>query len=90
MRIMGVVETEHQGMFLEGGLHDSSLDAFSTAVNEADLGQSCVLGGVHVFGDDRGNISWMERVEIERRLDGDSVGHEFSLRPHPVSCLPAP
>ena len=80
MGIVGVIETEHQGMFLEGGLHDSSLDAFSTAVNKADLGQSCVLGGVHVFGDHRGNVSWVERVEIERGLDGDSVGHRLSLR----------
>jgi hypothetical protein len=32
----------------------------------------------------------MERVEIERRLDGDSVGHEFSLDLQPASCLLSP
>ena len=51
MGIVGVIETEHQGMFLEGGLHDGSLDAFSTAVDKPNLGQSCVVGGVYVFGD---------------------------------------
>ena len=90
MRIVGVVETEDQGMFLERGLHDGSLNTLSAAVNEADLGQSCVVGGVHIFGDDGRNISWMERMEIERRLDWDSVGHEFSLCSHPASCLLSP
>jgi hypothetical protein len=64
MRIVGVVETEHQGVFLEDGLDDGSLDAFSAAVNEADLGQSCFVGGVHIFGDNRGNLSGLERVQI--------------------------
>jgi hypothetical protein len=45
---------------------------------------------VQVFGNHRGNVSWVERVEIERGLDGDSVGHRFRLRPHPVSCLLSP
>jgi hypothetical protein len=51
MRIVGVVETEHEGVFLEGGLHNGSLDAFSAAVDKADLGQSCFVGGAHIFGD---------------------------------------
>jgi len=51
MRIVGVVETEHQWVFLEDGLDDGSLDAFSASVNEADLGQACLVGGIHIFGD---------------------------------------
>jgi hypothetical protein len=51
MGIVGVVETEHEGVFLEGGLHNGSLDAFSAAVDKADLGQSCFVGGAHIFGD---------------------------------------
>ena len=62
-------------MPLERLLHDASLDALAAAVNQPDLTQSSVVRRSDVFLDDRRDVAWRERVQIEVVFDWDAVGH---------------
>src|SRR5215471_16275496 len=67
---VGVVpEFDDQRMALEERLHDAALDAASSAVNQANGGESGLVGGVKVVVDDGWNIGRGEGVQVE--LGGD-------------------
>jgi hypothetical protein len=51
-------------------MHDAALDAFPTAVNQADFGEPGLVCGVNVVGHDRLHVTRMEGVEIEGVFDG--------------------
>jgi hypothetical protein len=78
-----VLELEHERVALEGGLHTSALHASPAAVNQSHFAQACRVRGVHVVFDDRGEVTRMERVQIERGFDGDNHGC-----PRPAAMIP--
>ena len=73
VRFRGVPELGDQRMPFQHLLHDASLHALAAAVDQPDLAQSRLVCGVHVFLDDRRNVTRRERVQVEVSLDGDVV-----------------
>ena len=70
-----VPEFEHPRMPVERGLHDSPLHAAAPPVNQPHDVEAGLGGRVNVLGDDRRNVPWGERVEIDLAFDRDALGH---------------
>jgi len=71
----GIPEFGDEGMPLERLLNDASLNALAAAVNQPDLTQSGVVRRGDVLLDDRCDVAWRERVQVEVVFDWDAVGH---------------
>lgn len=71
----GVPEFPDEGMVLEDLLHDTALHAFSAAVNEPHLAEPCRMSGGHILLDDRCDVSWRERVQIQRGFHRQVMNH---------------
>ena len=69
-----IPERRDEVVALEDGLDDAALNASTTAVDEADLGQAPVACRPQILVDDRRDVPRGERVKIEFRVDGDDVG----------------
>ena len=75
MGLRRVPELLDERMSLDCLLDDAALDALATAVNQADLAKPCLVRDGEVFGDNRGDVPGGERMQIQRALDRDLVGH---------------
>jgi hypothetical protein len=75
MCVGGVPELLDERMPLESLLDDPALDPLAAPVNQADLAQPGLVRRLHVLLDHRSDVTRRERMEIERSLDRDSVGH---------------
>jgi hypothetical protein len=72
----GVVpELGDQRVPFQPALDHAPLHAAPAAVNQTHMSQSGGVGGRDVFVDDRCDVAWCERVQIQFRLDRDFVGH---------------
>lgn len=71
MRGRIVEEFEHEGMALQGLLHDPALHPRSTAMHEPHFAQALRVCLVEVLFDDRRDVARSERVEVDLPLDGD-------------------
>jgi hypothetical protein len=58
----------------EQSLDRRALGAGTAPVDQADLAKTPRVGRVQVVVDHRADVSWRERVEVERILDGDLDG----------------
>src|ERR1044072_3691788 len=96
MRFRRIPELDDERMAVERLLHDAALDALAAAVNETNLAQALLPGGVHVLLDDRLAVPRREGVEGERVLDGTAVRHgavwvarrTFFMPPRPEKSPP--
>lgn len=75
-----------QGMPREDGLHDLPLDPDPAAVDQPHLDESPGLRGFQIVGDDRGDVSRRERVQVQRILDRDADGLLVYSRGPPSTC----
>ena len=62
-------------MLLERGLDDSALHPPASAVDEPNLAKARRVRCAHVLLDHRRHVPRMKGVEIDLRLDGDSMRH---------------
>lgn len=76
-----VVELQHVAVLPQHRLDDLPLDADSPAVDDPDLSKSFSNGLIEVFLDDGLDLAGLERVEVDRVLDGEVVGR-FGHREH--------
>ena len=65
MRLGSIPELADQWVVFERLLHDSSLDAPPSTVNEADLAQPGVVGGANVLLDNRRDVAGGKRVQVQ-------------------------
>jgi hypothetical protein len=67
---------------------DLALDADAAAVNQADLPEAAGVRRVEVFGDDRGDVTRREGVQVEGVLDRDAngLGVVYSRGPCSTCC----
>src|SRR5262245_14735784 len=63
-------------MRLERGLDDAALNAAPASVNQPDNFESRVDRSAQVFVRDRLHVTRCERMEVQRRLDRNPMGHE--------------
>ena len=72
----------------EDRLHDLPLDADAAAMDQPHLGEPSGMSGVEILGNDRGDVTRSEGVQIERILDGDADGLVVSCysRGPPSTC----
>jgi hypothetical protein len=75
-----------QRMAREHGLHDLPLHPDPPAVDEPHLDESPGLGGFEIVGDDRGDVSRREGVQVQRILDRDADGLLVYSRGPPSTC----
>lgn len=54
--------------------HDGALNACSASVDESQFPESRCMRFRHILLDDRWDVGRCERVEVQRRFDGDSKG----------------
>ena len=71
--LVRVPELRDERMLLERSLHQTALDAFAAAMNEADLAQTGSVGRGHVFDDHRNDVTGVKGVQVERGLDRNLV-----------------
>lgn len=67
------MERRDEGMPIENRLDPATLDARAASVNQPDFPQTRRVGRVNVLLDDRRDVPRMERVEVERVVDGHAV-----------------
>lgn len=72
MRCRIVEKLQHEGVPLEGLLHDATLHAHSAAMNDPHFTKSCRMRLVDVLFDDRGDIARREGMQVELAFNGDS------------------
>src|SRR5688572_7355856 len=70
-----VPELRDERVPLQGGLDDASLDALAPSMNEPYSTQPCRVRRRYVLLHNRGNVSWVERVEVQLRLNRKTVDH---------------
>ena len=71
VRLRRVPELHDQRVVFERLLDDGALHALAAAVNQPHLAQARFMCGVHVFDDDRRDVAWRERMQVERVFDRD-------------------
>ena len=71
----GIPEFGDERMPLERLLNDASLNALAAAVNQPDLTKTSFMCRRDVLLDDRCDVAWRERVQVEMVFDGDAVSH---------------
>ncbi len=71
----GIPELGDEWMTLERLLNDASLNALAAAVNQPDLTKTSFMCRRDVLLDDRCDVAWRERVQVEVVFDGDAVSH---------------
>lgn len=84
-RVRVVPELGHQRVVLEHGLDDPALDPSAAAVDQSKFAKTGFVCGPEVLLDHGGDIARGERVEIELRLDRNSMGHQASRTPRQQS-----
>ena len=67
-------EAGDERMAGEDRLHDLPLDADAAAMDQPHLDEPSGVSGVEILGDDRGDVTRREGVQVERILDGDADG----------------
>ena len=67
-------EAGDERMAGEDRLHDLALDADATAMDQPHFGEPSGVSGLEILGDDRGDVTRREGVQVERILDGDADG----------------
>lgn len=73
--LRGVPELHDVRVSFECLLYQPALHPVAAAVDEPDLAQPCIDGGADVLVYHRHDVTGAERMEIEHRLDRDSVDH---------------
>jgi hypothetical protein len=73
MRLRRIPERDDQRVFFQRSLHDPSLHALATAVDQPNLTKTRLPRGLQIFVDDRGDISRKKWMEIDRVFDGNAV-----------------
>jgi len=64
-------------MSIEHRLDETSLHTSASAVDQPDLAEPGVMGGPQVLVDDRSDVGWCERMQVQRSLDRHA--HGFGL-----------
>ncbi len=73
MGLGGVMECFDERMIPEDLVHPHALDADPSSVNEPDFAQTGLVRRPHVLVDDRRDIAWQERVQVERVFDWNAM-----------------
>jgi hypothetical protein len=71
----GIPEFGDEWMPLERLLNDAPLNAFAAAMNQPHFTKSRLVRRCDVLLDDRGDVAWRERVQVQVVFDRDAVGH---------------
>ena len=71
VRLRGVPEFHDERMVLERVLNDAALHPFAASMNQSHFAQARFVRGRDVLLDDRRDVTWRERVEIDRVFDGN-------------------
>jgi len=71
MRRRVVKKFHDQRVAFEHLLHDGALHAAAPSVNQTDFAEAGGLCLDEVLFDDRGDVWWRERMQIEHSFDGD-------------------
>ena len=79
MSLGRIPEFDDVRMLLERRLHDAALNALAAAVNQPHFLQSNLVCRVDIFLDDRWNVPWRERVEVDGVFYRDVVHFSFQL-----------
>ena len=70
----------------EDALDDPSLNADSSAVDQAHLGESLGMGGIEILSDDGRHVARREGVDVQRILDRDADRLVGYSRGPPSTC----
>ena len=77
-------------MTVEGRLDDASLHSASTTMYQPHFFEPGDGGGVHIFFDDRRNIAWRERVQVDLGFDGNVMHDRYDMAVHVMSNKASP
>ena len=75
MGLCRIPEGLDQVMPLECLLNDAALYALPAAMDQPNFTETGRMRGGNVLVDDRRNIAWCERVQVEAGFDRDAVRH---------------
>ena len=78
VRLRGVEKFGHERVAIENLLHDTTLNAATSAMNQSNLLQPGRVRGANVFVDDRGNVCGEEGMKIEAGFNGNLHGRPIS------------